>query len=357
MSVDFWNARIIFKPNKICLFQFLQDRKKFGGGVTYKGIISVENLLEAWCEFVKGKRARKDVQEFERNLMENLLGLYARLAGFSYRHKQYQTFTICDPKTRRIHKATVADRMLHRAVYRKLYPLFDPTFIADSFSCRVGKGTHKAIDRFQAVAWKISHNHHQTAWVLKCDIRKFFASIDHRILLDILYRQLNDEHLRRLLQTIIHSFHVQPGKGLPLGNLTSQLFANIYMNEFDQFVKHQLRFKHYIRYADDFVFLSKDRCELESLLPVVRSFLDRQLRLELHPLKIELRTFSSGVDFLGWIHFPDHRVLRTTTKRRMLQHLSTDFKEESRQSYLGLLKHGNAKKLQSDIINSLPPVY
>ncbi|MCR4313982.1 MAG: reverse transcriptase domain-containing protein, partial [Candidatus Uhrbacteria bacterium] len=321
-------------------------RKKFGGGVTYKGIISVENLLEAWCEFVKGKRARKDVQQFEGGLMENLFDLHSRLANLSYRHGSYQAFTVCDPKTRRIHKATVADRVLHRAVYRKLYPVFDPTFISDSFSCRKNKGTHKALDRFRAMAWKVSRNHRRTVWVLKCDIRKFFASVDHEILLGILRRRLNDQRVVWLLEVIVHGFHVEPGKGLPLGNLTSQLFANLYMNEFDQFVKHRLQFKHYIRYADDFVFLSQDRQELEDLLSVITKFLDQELHLTIHPNKTELRTFASGVDFLGWVHFPDHRVLRTVAKRRMFNMLAKNPSKETKASYLGLLQHGNTMQLK-----------
>ncbi|MBI4256701.1 group II intron reverse transcriptase domain-containing protein [Candidatus Uhrbacteria bacterium] len=309
------------------------------------------NLLEAWGEFVRGKRARSDVMEFELNLMENLIELHFRLANFRYCHEPYQAFTILDPKTRKIHKATVIDRILHRAVYRKLYPTFDPTFITDSFSCRKGKGTHKALDRFRAVAWIASHNHRRTIWVLKCDIRKFFASVDHATLIHILDQQLDDKLIVNLLSTIVESFHVEPGKGLPLGNITSQLFANIYMNEFDQFVKHGLGFKHYIRYADDFVFLSQDRRELQDVLSVVTMFLQQNLHLSLHPNKVKLRTFASGVDFLGWVHFPDHRVLRSTTKRRMWARLSQIPSQPVIQSYLGLLSHGNSRKLISEIEN------
>ena len=285
--------------------------------------------------------------EFEVNLMENLIELHSRLANFRYRHESYQAFTISDPKTRKIHKATVIDRVLHRAVYRKLYPIFDPTFIIDSFSCRKGKGTHKALDRFRAVAWAVSHNHRRTIWVLKCDIRKFFASIDHVTLIHILDQRLDDKLVVNLLSTVVESFHVEPGKGLPLGNLTSQLFANIYMNEFDQFVKHGLRLKYYIRYADDFVFLSQDRRELQDVLSVVTMFLQQNLHLSLHPNKVELRTFASGVDFLGWVHFPDHRVLRSTTKRRMLGRLSRMPSQPVIQSYCGLMSHGNTQKLNS----------
>lgn len=326
------------------------------GGVTYEEIISVENLLEAWREFLKGKRARKDVQEFECRLMENLFDLHVRLTDLSYKHGTYQAFTVCDPKTRRIHKATVADRVLHRAVYRKLYPVFDCTFIADSFSCRKDKGTHKALDRFRAMAWKVSRNHHRTVWVLKCDIRKFFASIDHEILLRIIRRRLVDQDGMHLLERIIHSFRIEPGKGLPLGNLTSQLFANIYMNEFDQFVKHRLRAKHYIRYADDFVFLSSNRQELQEMLHVVAEFLESELHLLIHPDKIELSTVASGVDFLGWVHFPDHRVIRTTTKRRVLKNLAKNPPREVQVSYLGLVRSGNTFQLMRQQLSEIANV-
>ena len=142
-------------------------------------------------------------------------------------------------------------------------------------------------------------------------------------------------------------------KGLPLGNLTSQLLVNVYMNEFDQFVKRELKVKYYIRYADDFVFLSDNKVYLENLLPKISDFLGNKLKLELHPNKVFIKTIASGVDFLGWVHFPHHRVLRTTTKNRMLKKLYENPKEASQQSYLGMLKHGNTHKLQEKIKNNL----
>jgi RNA-directed DNA polymerase len=302
-------------------------------------IASMENLLEAWEEFLCGKSGKEDVRDFKFELMDHLISLREDLLGKRY-----------GPKPRDIHKASVRDRLVHHAIYRVLYPEFDKRFVADSFSCRTNKGTHKALNRFRAMAYQVSLNHTRTCWVLKCDIKKFFASISHDLLKMFLLRHLADEELLWLTSEIIDSFHSgQPGQGLPLGNLTSQLFVNIYMNEFDQFVKHQLRFKHYIRYADDFVFLSRDRCELKDLLPIISTFLDRELRLVLHPSKIELRTPASGIDFLGWVHFPDHRVLRMATKRRMIRRLSVDFNQEAYQSYLGLLNHGNTRKLRNDI--------
>ena len=315
--------------------------------ISYDDIISLENLLEAWREFLRGKRGKKDVQEFERELMANILALHYDLAAGAYAHGGYSHFKINDPKPRDIHKASVRDRLLHHALYRILYPYFDRTFIADSFSCRLGKGTHKALGRFRAFSRKVSKNDTRTCWVLKCDIRKFFASIDQEILLQILNARIEDARVLALLGNIIHSFHSTAlGKGLPLGNLTSQLLVNIYMNEFDQFAKHQLKAKHYIRYADDFVFFSQSRGELESLLPHIDHFLQERLVLQLHPDKVFIKTLASGVDFLGWVHFPDHRVLRTASKRRMLRRLTeVEGDEAVVASYRGMLLHGNAKKL------------
>ncbi len=309
-------------------------------------IISVENLLIAWKEFLKGKRSKPDVQEFGLNLFDNILLLHQELANGSYVHGQYYRFTISDPKPRIIHKAEVRDRLLHHAIHRVLYPFFEKTFIADSFSCRVEKGTHRAMKRFRSFAYQVSKNHTRTCWVLKCDIKKFFDSIDHSVLLGILESYIPDRRTIALLKNIISSFSVAPGKGLPLGNLTSQLFANVYMNQFDQFMKHTLKARHYIRYADDFAVLSREKALLEELIPEIGDFLDKRLKLMLHPDKVFIKTFASGVDFLGWVHFPDHRLLRTTTKRRMLKRLAENPSNEARQSYLGLLKHGNTIKIR-----------
>src|SRR3990167_7132742 len=283
---------------------------------TYDDIISVENLLDAWKEFRKGKRKKLDVLEFQTDLMHQISCLHEELKSKTYKHGGYKHFKIADPKPRNIHKAIVRDRLLHHAIYRKLYPFFDRTFIYDSYSCRVGKGTHRAMNQFRRFAYQVSKNHTRTCWVLKCDIRKFFASIGHQVLFLILEQHIPDQDIMRLLREVVNSF--PRGRtscnGLPLGNLTSQLLVNIYMNEFDQYVKHQLRAKYYVRYADDFVVLSNDKQELEERLRYIVVFLRDRLKLQLHPDKVSIKTFASGVDFLGWVHFPDHRVLRTATK-------------------------------------------
>lgn len=314
----------------------------------YKDIISLENLLEAWQEFVKGKRSRKDVEEFGRNLMENIFFLHDDLKEKTYKHSDYTPFKISDPKTRDIHKASVRDRLLHHAIYRILYPYFDKKFIFDSYSCRLDKGTHRAINRFRDFARKVSKNHTQTCWVLKCDIRKFFASVDHGILKDILEKHILDHDVLWLLWQVVDSFE----NGLPLGNLTSQLLVNIYMNEFDHFMKRHLKVKYYIRYADDFVILSNSKVCLEELILKIDRFLKQKLKLNLHPNKVFIKTFASGVDFLGFVHFPHHRVLRTMTRRRMIKNISkNEVKPETLQSYSGLLRHGNSYHLAQKMLD------
>jgi len=338
----------------------------------FEDIASVENLLEAWREFLPGKRKKRDVQEFQLRLMDNILALHADLMNGSYRHGGYHAFNISDPKPRSIHKATVRDRLLHHAIYRQLHPFFDRTFIADSFSCRIGKGTHRALNRFRSFGRAVSKNNTRTCWVLKCDIRKFFANIDHAVLMEVLGEYISDKKILSLVGNIVGSFSSGTSnvsstsnvagasgipnlsdicrKGLPLGNLTSQILVNIYMNEFDQFAKHHLCAKNYIRYADDFVFLSTNRQWLEITLREMELFLKNRLKLQLHPDKVFIKTLASGVDFLGWIHFPNHRVLRNATKRRMIKRVDANPKDATIASYLGLLKHGNGHSLEQQIL-------
>ena len=290
---------------------------------------------------------------FERNLMTNVISLHYELDTKTYSHSKYKAFKISDPKPRDIHKASVRDRLLHHALHRKLSPFFTRTFIADSNSCQIGKGTHRAIKRFKQYINIVSQNDTRTTWVLKCDIKKFFANIDQATLLTIVGRHIQDQDLLWLLSVIVGSLNAGiRGVGLPLGNLTSQLLVNIYMNEFDQFVKHKLKAKYYIRYADDFVVFSHDRTYLKLTLAHMQDFLRGKLKLSMHPNKISIRTIASGVDYLGWVHFPNHRVLRTSTKRRMLSSIKANQgKEAVIQSYLGLLTHGNTWKLQQKVKN------
>ena len=305
----------------------------------------------AWREFEAGKGMKADVQKFKIDLVNSLFALGEDLRLGNYRHGGYYRFVVYDPKRRQIHKATVRDRVLHHALFRVLSPIFDKLFIFDSYSCRVGKGTHRGVVRLADFIRRATHNYRRPAYALKLDIKKFFDSIDHRILFELIKRRVADADALRLIRLIISSFETAPQKGLPLGNVTSQLFANIYLNELDQFVKHILREKLYLRYADDFVIVHESREYLEALILKLSNFLGESLRLELHPQKIILRKVSHGVDFLGYVVLPHYTVLRTKTKKRVLKKIEVlrrnlsagiitpESFNQSIQSYLGMLAH------------------
>ncbi|MBU2539692.1 reverse transcriptase/maturase family protein [Patescibacteria group bacterium] len=253
------------------------------------------------------------------------------------------------------------DRVLHHAVFRILYPIFDKSFISDSYSCRNDKGTHRAINRLQKFAGKVGKNSTKTCFVLKCDIKKFFDSINQDVLTNLIKKKIKDENAFWLIEKIIRSFN----RGLPLGNITSQLFANIYLNKLDQFIKQKLRIKYYVRYCDDFIILSVDKKYLKELILEINAFLKNNLKLSLHPAKISIRKYYKGADFLGYVSFPCHRVLRTKTKRRMFKKINNKLLglEQNKitkysfgqtiQSYFGVLKHCNSYKLKNEISKQL----
>jgi retron-type reverse transcriptase len=325
----------------------------------YSELISIENLFQAWSEFRKGKAKRLDVQEFEMNLEDNLFGLQQRLKDKAYRHGSYYSFYVHDPKQRHIHKASVMDRVVHHLLYTFLYKLFDSNFIYDSYSCRLGKGTHGGIARLEVFTRKVSRNYTVNCWALKCDIKKFFASVDHKILLNLLKKKIYNNDIIWLLEQIIYSFYSDKGEGMgmPLGNLTSQVFANIYLNELDQFVKHELKIHYYIRYADDFLFLSKNKELSCEYVDILRQFLTDTLKLELHPDKISFRKLEWGIDFLGYVVLPYYIVSRTKTKRRIFKKLKEKVGLEnfnqSMQSYLGYFGHANSFKITQELKNQV----
>jgi len=267
-------------------------------------------------------------------------------------------------------------------MYQQLYQIFDRTFIHDSYASREGKGTHAGVRRFEVFARKVSANYTRHAFVLKCDVRKFFDHIDHRLLFVLIARKITDEKLLALLRSIIGSFSIPhrpnwipasarldsarlagmtEGKGLPLGNVTSQLFANIYLHELDQFVRHTLKAGYYIRYCDDFVILNESRAVLEKYSIEILNFLRTKLSLELHPNKVTIRKLRQGTDFLGYVSLSHFRVLRTRTKKRMLKRLvvlsrgiRTNKELENAlpviSSYLGMLAHCKGEKLRKEVV-------
>ncbi|MDP3730900.1 MAG: reverse transcriptase/maturase family protein [bacterium] len=299
-------------------------------------------MFLAWKEFKKGKKKKQDVREFEFNLEDNLFQLHQELKDKIYCHAPYSAFYVTDPKLRNIHKACVRDRVLHHAIFRILYPILDEQFIFDSYSCRLNKGSHRAVRRLKSFCCKISGNNSANITAVKCDVKKFFDSVDHSILLQLIQKRICDEDALWLIELVIKSFRAEKGVGLPIGNVTSQLFANIYLNELDRFAKHTLKIKYYLRYCDDFVLLSKNREELVQAVNKVSSFLWKCLKLSLHPNKIIFRKYHQGVDFLGYIVRPYCVNLRTKTRRRILQRVN----KRNHASYWGVLKHCNGYKIK-----------
>jgi retron-type reverse transcriptase len=334
----------------------------------FEKIICLENLFSAWDNFKSGKMKKPDVLKFEWELEKNIFQIYRDLKNKKYKHSPYFSFNICDPKPRNIHKAVVRDRVVHHAIFNVLNPIFEASFIANSFSCRIGKGTHKGVNTLSRVIRKTSKNFTQPCFILKCDIRKFFDSVDHKILIKILERKIKDKDAIWLLKEIVGSFSSRnslPGqsKGIPLGNLTSQLFANIYLNNFDQFIKHKLKIKNYLRYTDDFVIIEQDKDKLREYLFSIQAFLGNNLALQLHPKKVFIRKYQQGIDFLGYIVLPHYQLVRTKTRRRIFKKFKKRIEEyqkgiiekqslgQSLQSYLGVFSHANAYRLSQELID------
>lgn len=313
----------------------------------FNKVCSAEALFAAWEKFRRSKRARADVLAFERHLEANIFELADELTHGSYRHGPYQPFTVWDPKQRQIHKALVRDRLVHQAVTSAIEPLFEKGFIYDSHSCRKGKGTHAALSRLRRFLYRASRNNTVNVYALKLDINKFFASVDHQILMELLTQKISNPEIVDLLAEIIASYSVSSSQGLPLGNLTSQLFANVYLHQLDWFVKNHLCERFYLRYCDDFVILSPDRRYLADLVSVIDQFLATRLKLTIHPAKVSLRGWHQGIDFVGYVLKPHCTVLRTKTRQRMLDRLNSD----NLTSYLGLCSHADSYELQQDLVS------
>ena len=315
----------------------------------FEQLITFENIFRAWELFKTGKRKRQDVIHFESSLEDNLFQLRDDLVSGRYRHNPYAPFTIHDPKQRTIHKAVVKDRVVHQAVINVIESLFEGKFIFDSYSCRINKGTHAAVARLRSFLRSATRNGTATVYAVKCDVKKFFASVDHAVLIRLLCGQITDQKMIALLRMIVESFSVTPGIGLPLGNLTSQLFANVYLHELDWHIKQRMRVRHYLRYCDDFVMLAPSMQEAVRLVEQADDFLRNTLNMQLHPNKIRIRTWRQGVDFLGYVLLPNAIILRPQTAKRAVRCITP----ENASSYLGLCTHTNAYELSCLLRNKV----
>ena len=293
-----------------------------GGGIIHRSlfyqITSIENCFAAWREFRRGKGKRWDVQRFELRLEEDIFVLQSELAGGTWKHDEYEEFIVCDPKQGVIHKATVRDRIVHQAVVRVIEPRFEPILLPHTWSCRKEKGVEASINAVHKQLENISRHGSRNVWILHCDIRKYFASIDCEILQSQIRNRIDDVKVLGIIDQILHSH----SPGLPLGNVTSQLFGNVYLSMLDRFIIEHLQPEYYARYCDDFILIDRDPMKLYHNIETIHIFLRMQLRLTLHPTKISLHRYCSGVDWLGVRLYPGGaRRMRGVTRRRALRNI------------------------------------
>lgn len=321
-------------------------------------ICSLKNLHSAYLKARKCKRYRSNTLEFSYRLEDNLLKIQQELQGQTYCHGNYREFVVRDLKKRRIKAPPFSDRVIHHALCNVINGLFDRGFIFDSYACRKKKGTHKAIKRLERFL-KLSAKPcgegvtSPKIFCLKCDVSKYFENINHEVLLRMIKKKIADKKALWLIKKILDSSEEKPGTGIPIGNLTSQLFANIYLNKLDQFAKHKLRAKYYIRYMDDFLVLGFDKKELHRVKEGIREFLRNKLNLELHPKKANIFPVEKGVDFLGYQIFGTHRLLRKSTVRRFVKRIKTRRKPQSLQSWAAYARFGNSWRLRKKLSKRL----
>jgi len=313
MVFPFFEVRMLINNNNN---QFIMCKKNILNNI-YEKLCSYENLETAFNRARRGKTLKKYVIEFEEKLTENLMQLRNELLMQTYNPKPLKKFILRDPKTRKISKSTFRDRVVHHAICNLIEPVFDKSFIYDSFANRLGKGTLNAVKRFDEFKRKVSKNNTIRCYVLKADIKSYFDTVNHKILLDILGRKIKDGRLMWLIKKILANHKSEnENKGMPLGNLTSQFFANVYLDQLDQFVKHKLRATYYIRYVDDFVIMHQSRKMLEEYKEKIDCFLREKLDLELHPDKSQILKLEKGISFLGFRVFYYHKLLVQKNMRK-----------------------------------------
>ncbi len=287
----------------------------------YTKLCSTENIIEAYEKARKGKAKKLAVLEFEEKTLENLQTLQKELINLTYEPKPLKRFIVRDPKTRTIHASAFRDRIVHHVLVNILEPIFEKIFIHDSYASRKDKGAHIAITRFDKFKRKVSQNglvvrgknntsNNIQGYVFKADIYHYFDNVNHETLINIIKSKFKDEKITWIIRKILNNFKTESeGKGMPLGNYTSQFFANVYLNKLDYFVKHELKAKYYIRYVDDFVILHRNKKRLEYFRKHIVEFLN-EIKLKLHPNKSDIIPLQKGITFLGYRIFYNYKLLR-----------------------------------------------
>lgn len=328
---------------------------------TYESIFDFENILTAAYQCRKGKTKASSTLAFFNNLEENVIEIQNELMWGMYSMSPYHHFYVFEPKRRLISAPHFKDRVVHRAIYNIIEPLFDKSYIFDSYACRSGKGTHAGAQRAQSFIKKTEAQHGK-AYALKADISRYFSSIDHAILKSLLAAKIRCNRTLELLFYIIDNSPSDAlGVGIPLGNLTSQLFANVYLNELDRFAKHYLKAKNYVRYMDDFVIIHKDKAQLHAWRKEIEHFLNKRLRLKTNS-KTQVFPISKAngraLDFLGFRIYSHHKLLRRCSVNRIKTKLKKHRKSYAKgdislaeinqklQSWLGHASHANTHNLK-----------
>lgn len=334
---------------------------------SFELIYSFENILNAAYQCRKGKTKANATLAFFNNLEENIVQIQNELMWDMYQMSPYHHFYVFEPKRRLISAPHFKDRVVHRAIYNIIEPLFDKQYIYDSYACRKGKGTHKGADRAQLFIRNVERKHGK-AYALKADVSRYFSSIDHHILKSILDVKIKCTRTKALLFYIIDNSPCDAlGVGIPLGNLTSQLFANVYLNELDRFAKHTLKAVRYVRYMDDFIVIHHDKAQLHAWRKDMESFLHQNLRLKTNS-KTQVFPISTqngrALDFLGYRIYSTHRLLRKCSVKRIKTKLKKykrlyengeiDIADisQSIQSWLGHASHASTENLKKALFGA-----
>lgn len=311
----------------------------------YEEIYDFDNLFAAYKMARRNKRFKDEVMQFTLQLEDNLIEIHNELVYESYQPGRYREFLVREPKERLILALPFKDRVVHQAICRVIEPIFDRTFIYDTYACRKNKGVLAGVKRLWYFLNKMQVNN-RNVYCLKMDVKKYFYSIDHDILKQMIRRKIRCKKTLSLLDVIIDS---TDNPGIPVGNLTSQLFANIYLSRLDHYVKEELKIRYYVRYMDDMVILHNNKKDLWQILGWIKEFLMRELRLELNG-KTQVFNVKRGIDFLGYRQFPNIRILRKRVllknyrKFRKLKRSSNSGKiKRSLASFIGLCKHCSSK--------------
>lgn len=307
----------------------------------FNQVCSFDNIHLAYLKARKNKRYKKDILSFGYYLEYNLTEIRYSLENETYKHGIYKEFIVKDSKKRLIKAPTFKDRVVHHSLCNIIEPIFEKTFILDSYACRRGKGVHKAVKKLKSFLKRKG-----TIYCLKCDISKYFDSINHDILLSLIKKKIKDKRTIWLIEEILSSsFSKKEGAGIPIGNLTSQLFANIYLSRFDYFVQNTLKEKMYLRYMDDFLFLG-EKHRLKVVAKKSGHFLFKELKLEMNRKKINIFPINKGIDFLGYVIFKHYILLRKKTVKRFLRKKKG---KEACDSWLAYAKHADAYLLGKNL--------